>query len=87
MQSQIKKWGNSAAIRLPENLLNSAGLSIHSVVNIDIIDGQIIIKASHDQPSRIRLPFTEAELLDNLDGYTAQADALADLLPSENEPF
>jgi len=87
VQSQIKKWGNSAAIRLPANLLNSAGLSIHSVVNIDVIDDQIVIKPSQDHQSRIRLPVTEAELLDNLDGYTAQADALADLLSSENEPF
>lgn len=42
---KIKKWGNGAAIHLPANLINSTSLSIHSVVNIDIIDDQIVIKA------------------------------------------
>ena len=85
MQSQVKKWGNSAAIRIPANVLHDVGLSIHSIVNIDVIDDQIVIKSPNEKKQRIRLPFTETELLQNLDGYTAHADELASLLPSETD--
>lgn len=85
MQSQIKKWGNSAAIRIPANVLHDVGLSIHSIVNIDVIDDQIVITAPNEKKPRIRLPFTETELLQNLDGYMAHADELANLLPSETD--
>ena len=85
MQSQVKKWGNSAAIRIPANVLHDVGLSIHSIVTIDVIDDQIVIKAPNEKKQRIRLPFTETELLQNLDGYTAHADELASLLPSETD--
>lgn len=85
MLSKIKKWGNSAAIRLPANLLNGAGLSIHCVVDIDVIDDQIVIKRSHENPPRIHLPFTEAELLKNLNEHSAHSDELANILPAEND--
>ena len=85
MQSQVKKWGNSAAIRIPANVLHDVGLSIHSIVTIDVVDDQIVIKAQSEKTPCIRFPFTETELLQNLDGYTAHADELANLLPSETE--
>ena len=44
MQTEIKKWGNSAAVRLPAKVLAQAGMDINSSVEIVAGDGEIILK-------------------------------------------
>ena len=44
MLVNIKKWGNSAAIRLPANLMKSVAIDIDSEVNISEYHGKIIIE-------------------------------------------
>ena len=44
MQTEIKKWGNSAAVRLPAKVLAQAGMDINSSVEIVAVDGEIILK-------------------------------------------
>ncbi|WP_257263872.1 AbrB/MazE/SpoVT family DNA-binding domain-containing protein [Endozoicomonas sp. ONNA2] len=44
MQTEIKKWGNSAAVRLPAKALAQAGIEINSSVEIVAVDGEIILK-------------------------------------------
>lgn len=44
MELTIKKWGNSAALRLPSDLLNSLNLKANSVVNVSMKNKSIIIK-------------------------------------------
>ena len=44
MQTEIKKWGNSAAVRLPAKALAQAGLDISSSIEIVVLDGEIILK-------------------------------------------
>lgn len=44
MQTEIKKWGNSAAVRLPAKVLAQAGMDINSNVEIVAVDGEIILK-------------------------------------------
>lgn len=43
MISEIKKWGNSAAVRLPGKLLAAAGLEADSAVSITAEAGRIVI--------------------------------------------
>ena len=43
MQAMIKKWGNSASIRIPTPILAEVGLTLDSPVEIFVLDGQIII--------------------------------------------
>ena len=43
MQAQIKAWGNSQAIRLSKELLESAGMSLDDQVEVQASDGKIII--------------------------------------------
>lgn len=43
MQTQIKKWGNSLALRIPKLLALDANLKINKVVDISIDKGSIII--------------------------------------------
>ena len=43
MQMTIKKWGNSLATRIPKAIVDSVGLEIDQEVEIESIDGKIVI--------------------------------------------
>lgn len=43
MRTQIKKWGNSLALRIPKLFAIDANLKINKVVDISIDKGSIII--------------------------------------------
>lgn len=83
MQSQINKWGNSAAVRIPASMLASMGLTVNSHVNIDILDGKIVIEPVKESKKRLKLPFTEEALLKDLNAYTAHADEVASPIGAE----
>jgi antitoxin MazE len=81
MQSEIKRWGNSAAVRLPRKLLNEARLEIDSAVTIKVEENRIVIEALEETArKRLQLPFSEAELVAGLSAETAHADELPDSL-------
>lgn len=77
MQSQINKWGNSAAVRIPAKILASMGLEVNSQVTIDVLDSKIVIEPVRTQQKRLKLPFSEEALLKGLNAYSAHADVLA----------
>ena len=83
MQSEIKRWGNSAAVRLPSKILAQAKLGISSPIRVDVKAGKIVIEAATKASRKINLPFSEAELLKGLDAHAAQADALAEPTTTE----
>jgi antitoxin MazE len=45
MTIQIKKWGNSSAVRIPADVLAAANLSVDDDVTISHDGGKIIIEA------------------------------------------
>ena len=49
METEIKRWGNSAAVRLPAKVLAKAGLEMDSSIKIEAVDGEIIIKPANSQ--------------------------------------
>jgi antitoxin MazE len=77
MQAEIKRWGNSAAVRLPSKILAMAHMEVSSEVTIEVRDGKIVIESAAQAPQRFRLPFTEEFLLEGLDADTVHADELA----------
>ncbi len=84
MLSDVKKWGNSAAVRLPSKVLAAAGLDVGAPISIEVVDNKVIIEPLADKTARrFKLPFSEAQLLSGLDEYTAHADELAELSSSE----
>tara|TARA_B100000745_G_scaffold176641_1_gene115635 strand:- start:57 stop:317 length:261 start_codon:yes stop_codon:yes gene_type:complete len=83
MKTTIKRWGNSAAVRLPKEILEQAKLSVSSPIRIDVKDEKIVIKPLQTASITQKLPFTEADLLIGLDAYTAHADELVQLTASE----
>jgi antitoxin MazE len=46
MQTEIKKWGNSAVVRLPAILLAQLKIAVGSPVDLKIEDGRIIVEPS-----------------------------------------
>ncbi|WP_406586456.1 AbrB/MazE/SpoVT family DNA-binding domain-containing protein [Asaia lannensis] len=44
MHGTVRKWGNSAAIRLPTSILNAVQLQIDQAVDVREEDGRIIIQ-------------------------------------------
>ena len=44
MQTQIKKWGNSLALRIPKLFAIDANLKLNKVVDISIDKGSIIVR-------------------------------------------
>lgn len=43
MQVQIKNWGNSQGIRLPKELLTSAGIAVDDTLNVSVSNGTIVL--------------------------------------------
>ena len=58
METEIKRWGNSAAVRLPAKVLAKAGLEVNSSIKIEVLDGEIVIK-----PASSHKEYTMDELL------------------------
>ena len=44
MKTQIKKWGNSAVVRIPKPLLQGVDLEIESLVDLSIVNGRLVIE-------------------------------------------
>lgn len=84
MQSEIKRWGNSAAIRLTRGILAEARLDVDSPVTV-VVEGRKIIIESTGEPLKkhLALPFSEADLIRGLNPDTAHAEELA--LPRDAE--
>ena len=43
MQAQVREWGNSQGIRLPKEVLKSAGISINEVLDVVVSNGTITL--------------------------------------------
>ncbi len=43
MQAQVKKWGNSQGIRLPKEILKSAGIALNEVLDVTTSNGVITL--------------------------------------------
>jgi antitoxin MazE len=43
MRSEVKKWGNSAVVRIPKALLEECHLSVESPIDIRVENGQIVV--------------------------------------------
>ena len=43
MRSQVQKWGNSLALRIPKSIAAEAGLEKESAVEICAVDGKVVV--------------------------------------------
>lgn len=50
MRLEIKRWGNSAALRLPARVLEQVGLGVDSSVDVKVEEGRIILAPAEREP-------------------------------------
>lgn len=55
----IQKWGNSQGIRIPRYILDAAQFDFDETVEIDVIDGKIVIKKMAERRKTIKELFEE----------------------------
>jgi antitoxin MazE len=73
METRIQKWGNSLAVRIPKAFAEAAGLENETTVEINLIDGQIVISPATPRP--LNLEDLLAQITDeNLHGETDTGD-------------
>lgn len=63
MKAVVKKWGNSASVRIPASILTAAGLKLDQPVDVREEHGRVII-----EPVKV----TEYDLADLLAGITPE---------------
>ena len=44
MRVQVKKWGNSASVRIPAQVMSAASLQVDQAVDIRVEGGRVIIE-------------------------------------------
>ena len=49
MRAQVKKWGNSASVRIPASVMAAAALRIDQAVDVREEDGRIVIEPLPEQ--------------------------------------
>lgn len=83
IKTTIKKWGNSLGLRITGSMKSIPRFEENMPVTVDISEKGIVVEPV--KKSRLKLPFTEAELLADLDKDTAHADEdlIASPLPKE----
>jgi antitoxin MazE len=62
MRAIVKKWGNSAAVRIPSGIMEAAQLKLDEAVDVREQDGEIVIKPIRSD---------KVSLYQLLDGITA----------------
>lgn len=60
MQTQVKKWGNRLALRIPKAFADEMAITPDSSVDISIVEGKLVIKAISEPD------FTLEELLSGI---------------------
>lgn len=62
MKSQVKRWGNSLAVRIPAAIADELGLRDNAPVQLEVTDGKLTIQSL----SRRRNKYTLAELVEGI---------------------
>lgn len=61
IHGNVKRWGNSPAVRIPATLMQALNLNIDDEVSIDLVDGKLVIEPVKKEPV-----FSLAELVNGI---------------------
>ena len=81
VHTEIKKWGNSLALRVSGPMATVPNFSAGDPVTVDVSERGLVVKPVNRRGES--LIYTESELLAGLTPETAHADELARLTDSE----
>ena len=77
MRATVRKWGNSAAVRLPAAVMEAARLELDATVEIREEDGRVVIEPVRDA-DRSLADLVAGMTEDNLHGEVATGPAQGD---------
>mgnify|MGYP001396376791 CR=1 FL=1 len=69
MQTKVKRWGHSLAVRIPRSVASEAQLHEASIVDVRVVDGKIVITPAATGT------FDLAELLDRITDENLHGEA------------
>lgn len=72
MKATVKKWGNSLGLRIPKVLSEETGIGENTVVDINIVDGNLKIEA-------LTKELTLEELLEKVNGENIHSEVPHDV--------
>ena len=79
VETEIKKWGNSLALRVTGIMATLPRFEAGTKVIVDVSDEGLMVKPSIGSKDSYRFPYTESELLADLTPEKAHADELTKL--------
>ena len=83
VESEIKKWGNSLALRVTGIMADLPNFRDGTKVIVEVSEEGIMVKPVRSTRRKLRLPYSEQELLADLCPETAHADELATPVATE----
>jgi antitoxin MazE len=84
VHTKIQKWGNGLALRVSGGMREIPHFEAGTEVDVEIFEEGFLVKKSIPRQITL-LPFSEAQLLENLTPEMVQVDLLANLLSNEIE--
>ena len=66
VDAEIKKWGDSLALRMTGAMVKMPGFKEGAKVVVDVSTGGFMVKPVVDAGKKIKLPYSERELLKEL---------------------
>jgi antitoxin MazE len=77
VQTEIKRWGNSLALRVSGIMAEIPGFKEGMKVTVEVTEEGLTVKPVPEEVREGSLPYSERELLQDLDAESAHADELA----------
>ncbi len=77
VETEIKKWGNSLALRVTGLMAALPRFKAGTKVTVDVTEEGMVVKPAVREKSPFHFPYTEEELLSEITAEKAHADALA----------
>jgi antitoxin MazE len=74
MQTQVKKWGNSLALRIPKAFAEEMAISTDTLVEISIIEGNLVVVPLVEAPSYVLDDLLSQITEENLHGEVETGD-------------
>ena len=79
----IQPWGNSLGLRITRALSEATHLERGTLVTVALVDGGLLVKPKPKRSKPSVFPYSEAELVLELNPAKAHADELPAILESE----
>jgi antitoxin MazE len=77
IETEVKKWGNSLALRITGIMAELPGFSEGTRVVVDVSEDGIVVKRLARKQHNFRFPYSESDLLSDLTAESIHADELA----------